>query len=384
MGGGLTAAALASRLSGHAAVSVTCWDKAYEAGGRMTTHRHKNTQIDLGPQFITRKYGEEESIFKDLVASGVLKPLRIHSCDSFLYNTDEEQKDSGTNTTTKTFTVGVDDTIRLEEIDLNETRSTATSHLLKSDNYVAVNGSNTIVQHFWNKSGVQLRTKHFLDGLEQVGQQWVASSSAQGKVEKFDAVVFTQPVPQYITEESPEGRPQGNYLDILRKNDIIFPQLEKIRYYSSFSLGLFYDEAITLGLDWTVKYFPDNQILRYVCVDSVRRGKPHQPTSICIQTQRSWSENNLHLDKHAAGPLILSELKDKVGELPETTHVLPHRWMYSQTAVPYFGSPGAVTLNATPLLIGAGDSFAVSNVEGCLYSAKKAERLLTKWVDNYM
>ena len=307
--------------------------------------------------------------------------MRINSSGSFLYNTDLQQTDDSDSSDKSLIVVGVDDTIRLEEVDNDKTGSTRITHLVKPANYVAVNGSNTIVQHLWNTSKVPLQTKHFLDGLEQVGQQWEATSSAQGKVEQFDAVVFTQPVPQYISQESPEGRPQGNYLDILRKS-IFFSNLQKVRYFSSFSLGLFYDEATTLSLDWTVKYFPNNQILRYVCVDSVRRGKSQQPTSICVQTQRSWSEENLHLDKHAACPLILSELKNKVGELPAPDHVLPHRWMYSQTAAPYCGSPGAVQLNEEPLLIGAGDSFAVSNVEGCLYSAKEAEKLLIKRFKN--
>jgi len=384
VGGGLTAAALASRLSGLA-VGVTCWDKAYQSGGRMTTKRHNNSQVDLGPQFITKKYGEEESIFKDLVDSGTLKPVRMIKNDS---NSDNYfDNENVTKASTKSIpkkhklnAVGVDDTIRLINDDIGDGNLNASSltYLVKSDNYVAVNGSNQIVEHFWKKSGVKLHTEHFLDGLNGVDKHWMASSSAQGKKEKFDAVIFTQPVPQYINFHSPEGRPDGNYLDIMKENKKIFELLEKVKYYSSFSLGIMYNETQTLALDWSVKYFPNNKILRYVCVDSVRRGRPLEPTSILVQTQRTWSEENLHLDKHDACPILLTELKEQIGELPEPDHVFPHRWRYSQTAAPFSGSPGAIVLHDSPLLIGAGDSFAVSNVEGCLYSAKVAAGLIER------
>jgi len=384
VGGGLTAAALASRLSGLA-VGVTCWDKAYQSGGRMTTKRHNNSQVDLGPQFITKKYGGEESIFKDLVDSGTIKPVRMINNDSNNFNfiDNEHVTKASTKPTLKEHklnAVGVDDTIRMIYDDLGDGSDIASSltYLVKPDNYVAVNGSNQIVEHFWEKSGVKLHTEHFLDGLDSVDKHWVASSSAQGKKETFDAVVFTQPVPQYINLHSPEGRPIGNYLDIMKENKKMFEQLEKVRYYSSFSLGIMYNETQTLALDWTVKYFPTNKILRYVCVDSVRRGRPLEPTSILVQTQRTWSEENLHLDKHQACPIILAELQAQVGDLPEPDHVFPHRWRYSQTAAPFAGSPGAVVLNDAPLLIGAGDSFAVSNVEGCLYSAKVAAELIKR------
>ena len=331
------------------------------------------------------QYGGEESIFKDLVDSGTIKPVRMINNDSNNFNfidNDNETKASTKPTPKehKLNAVGVDDTIRMIYDDLGDGSDIASSltYLVKPDNYVAVNGSNQIVDHFWKKSGVKLHTEHFLDGLDSVDKQWVASSSAQGKQEIFDAVVFTQPVPQYINLHSPEGRPIGNYLDIMKENKKIFEQLEKVRYYSSFSLGIMYNETRTLALDWSVKYFPTNKILRYVCVDSVRRGRPLEPTSILVQTQRTWSEENLHLDKHQACPIILAELQSQVGDLPEPDHVFPHRWRYSQTAAPFSGSPGAVVLNDAPLLIGAGDSFAVSNVEGCLYSAKVAAGMIKR------
>ena len=62
--------------------------------------------------------------------------------------------------------------------------------------------------------------------------------------------------------------------------------------------------------------------------------------------------------------------------LPEPMQVLCHKWGYSQTCVPYQGVPGDVTLVEEPLLIGAGDSFSISNVGGCLESARVAQDIL--------
>ena len=145
---------------------------------------------------------------------------------------------------------------------------------------------------------------------------------------------------------------------------------------SSFSQGLLYSKPTCLGLNWKFKYFPDHPIIRYISVDTLRRDRPEEPTSICIQTQRSWSQDNLELSKLEAEPIILDAARELLNKLPEPDNVITHKWRFSQTGVPYPGSPGAVSLYSAPLLVGAGDSYTQSNVEGCLTSADIAVEIL--------
>jgi len=372
VGGGLTAAALSYRLA-SLPVILSCWDKAFKPGGRMTTKRRGGAQIDLGPQFITTKYGGDVNpIFTELISKGILKPLKAGK------NPEDQSTQVGeTDNVNGAVPVGVDDTIRLQGGD----NDGVTSYLANPSNYVAVNGTDEIVQYLWHKSGISPQAQHFVDILNHETDSdphWTVINKNNDKTEHFDVVVFTQPVPQYINVISPEGRPSGNYMQLISKNLQVFENLQKVKYYSSFSLGLMYNKPLQLGIDRTVRYFPDNAIIRYMSVDTVRRGKPNEPTSIIVQTQRAWAEQFIVLDKHSAASIILAELKKYFSDLPEPDHLIPHRWRYSQTAVPYPKAPGAIELCSAPVLIGAGDSFSVSNVEGCFHSAKVASELIMR------
>ena len=79
LGGGLTAAALATLLRG-AQARVAVWDKAGRAGGRFTTHRGPGSrQVDLGGQYLTvtgRYRALHRHHYSGLVARGLLSPLQ--------------------------------------------------------------------------------------------------------------------------------------------------------------------------------------------------------------------------------------------------------------------------------------------------------------------
>ena len=147
-------------------------------------------------------------------------------------------------------------------------------------------------------------------------------------------------------------------------------------FLSSFSQGLLYNKPTCLNVGWTCKYFPDHPTIRYISVETLRRNTPEEPTSFCIQTHRSWSQDNLELSKLQAEPIILAAAHELIYNLPSPDNIITHKWRYSQTEIPYPGNPGAVSLCASPLLVGAGDSYTQSNVEGCLLSADLAVNLL--------
>ena len=191
-------------------------------------------------------------------------------------------------------------------------------------------------------------------------------------MEKFDCVVTTLPIPQLLGEfPSPEGLVGGNFLDIIRTDEILYRNLRSIKYNSIFCLGLFYDTQIhaSLGLSWKAKYFPQDPVIRFISIDNLKRGDTHAPTCLSVQSQLRFAEQNLHRTKHEMAEPLLAHLRVLLPNLPTPPSVICHKWRYSQTSTPYPDEPGCILLHSHPPLIAAGDSFTHSNMDGCLASA---------------
>ena len=124
-----------------------------------------------------------------------------------------------------------------------------------------------------------------------------------------------------------------------------------------------------------MKYYPGSNIVKYISVES---NDEEGPVSVCVHSHRTWAQNNTELTKDLAKDVIYKELENLLSSdsLPEPLQIMCHKWRYSQTCVPFQGVPGAVALVKEPLLIGAGDSFSISNVGGCLDAARVAEDIL--------
>ena len=237
---------------------------------------------------------------------------------------------------------------------------------------------------YWNHSGVELEVSRPLEKLNHVNGHcpftnghWLAKGG--GREEKFDAVITTMPVPQLLaTPPRPEGLIEGNFLDVVSLDTL--NKLKNVRYNSVFCLGVFFDISVAeaLGIRWRAKYFPDDPVIRYISIDTVRRGNPSSPTSICVQSHVSFAEKNLHKTKQEMQEPLLDALYRLLPELPPAASLVSHKWRYSQTSLPYEGAPGAVLLHRGPVLIAAGDSFSHSNFDGCLASAHAASKMMKK------
>jgi len=359
VGGGLTSAAIACRLA-NLPIVVTCWDKARKPGGRLTTFKWRAGQVDLGAQLITCKHAER-SLMGELIKSGVLKPITFET-----QHIDEDLKEEENE---NPISMAVDD-VTWQHWDHEIL-------LTKPENYVAHQGTESLISYLWTRAGITPASDHFLTFLNHTKDGlWLAQSRPhQAEGLKFEAVVLTQPVPQYIGNPSPEGRPSGNFMDRIAEDETLLANLNQVVYNSCYALGLFYEQPTDLKINWTLKYFPNHPVIRYISVDSLKRGT-QAPTSVSVLTHRSWAKANLHLTKESAKPILLSAVMDILPKLPSPDHVKSHRWLYSQTENPYPQNPGAVTFCKEPLLLGAGDSFSQSNVEGCLVSAEKAVKIL--------
>jgi len=396
VGAGLTGSALACRLAG-APVSLTCWDKARKLGGRMTTKTFGDQKVDIGPKFISRQRDEEDTLFAELATMNLIQPLTYDIDQSLTANTNTDiestlQQSSQLNTTTfEKENEGLEPVSNYGNIWLQGENDNIV--LLKPVNYTATAGSQAIVEYLFKRSGIQPQTDVMLNELNVLYQPpdtcsqqnilWEAQNLTQNLRENFDAVIVTIPVPQFLGLSSAVGRPLGDYLTLLQDNQEVYSNLEKVAYFSSFSLGIFFPKT-TSELEeirtCRVKFFPSNKIIKYVSVESSADDESTDVgVSMCVHSHRTWAVNNVDLTKEEAKEIMFRELKDLLNDsLPEPLNVLCHKWRYSQTCVPYPGAPGAITLLDKPLLIGAGDSFSVSNVGGCLTAAKVAEDILKK------
>jgi len=388
VGGGLTAAALSSLLR-SAGVNVVAWDKARRPGGRLTTHRRPGDgaavqKVDLGGQYISVS-GDYRDLhaghYEALVKDGLLKSLNGKAPPA----QDREEIGDRVAAAQAGYSEKASRPVALDHLYIKQPEEEGDPiSLVMTDNYVAPLGTEEIVQDYWNHSGVELEVLRPLEKLNLVTSncpftngKWLATGA--GKEEEFEAVVTTMPVPQLLaTPPRPEGYIEGNFLEVIPQDLLV--KLKAVRYNSVFCLGVFFDVDVAegLGIKWKSKYFPDDPVIRYVSFDNSRRGDSSAPTSICVQSHVSFAEKNLQKTKQEMAEPLMDALYHLLPELPPPSSLVSHKWRYSQTSVPFEGTPGAVVLHQSPTLIAAGDSFSHSNFDGCIASAHAANKLLKK------
>ena len=65
--------------------------------------------------------------------------------------------------------------------------------------------------------------------------------------------------------------------------------LKKVEYSTRFVLGMFFNEPVDLGVDWSASYIGDHPILRFVSIDNLKRGLGDgSPTSVTQPSKSPW------------------------------------------------------------------------------------------------
>ncbi|XP_064594453.1 renalase-like [Liolophura sinensis] len=327
VGSGLTGAASACFLrEACPEMSVVIWDKARGIGGRMSTSRSpKDSEctVDLGAQYITAtpEYRQKHSrLYEDLLSMGILSPLAA-----------KIEGDSSVNGT----------------------------------NYVTPQGSSSLVKYFIQKSGVQVMRDHQINSVSLGDKGQITVGTLSGVRDQFDGVLLTMPVPQIL-------QLQGDIKSIIDKQSEVKRKLEAVRYSSRFCLGLFYKAGAKLGVPWSAKYIPDHDCLRFVSIDSRKRGRDEVTSapSVVVHTSVPFGVNNLERDKEEIAPEIYDHFTKMFPEFPEPEHIKGHKWRYSQVSQGYEGSPGYLILQENPFIICGGDGFAHSKFDGCIDSTE--------------
>ena len=90
---------------------------------------------------------------------------------------------------------------------------------------------------------------------------WTATAK-DGSSDSFNAIILTIPVPQIL-------QLAGTFQEHLKS---VRPSLELVEYSSRFALALYFSEDAQVEFPWTAKYVKDNQCIRFVAIDSTKRG----------------------------------------------------------------------------------------------------------------
>lgn len=329
VGAGLTGSLTAALLQRTSLpLTVTIWDKARGAGGRMSTHRdpeHPTQHVDMGAQYISRTKDKHpgyeslmEGLYDELISHEVLVPF----CGS----------------------------IEGERADLTK---------FVIQNYVGPKGANSIAKYFLAQSKAEVSYQQNISEVNiETDSQIACKCASLDENRHFDHVIFTLPVPQFLTLG-------GNISSTL--DPTTHSNLSSIRYSSRYALGLFYAKPVQSS--WSAKYF-DDPVIRFASWDTAKRGCSGHGNTLLLHTSVPFGIEHLEKDKEEVRAKMLKRLEEVLPGLPPHDHSHVIRWRYSQVSRAYPGSPGCLVLSHKPLVIVTGDGFVGSNFENCVKAAQ--------------
>ena len=339
IGGGVTSALAASMaLERLPHVSVSVWDKARGAGGRMATSRSRdvpNCSVDLGAQYISataQSYAAHRDVYRQLEDSKVIVPADT----SLMQGMRETRQQDG------------------------QTR-----------HFTAPDGMSSVVKHLLKQSGAEVQFGRRVAEVTEHNSRWSVRTEC-GLEDIFDMVVLTLPVPQLLALD-------GGIKNIINQQPDVKAKLEKVTYSTRFVLGLFYSGTVDLGNEsWSCKYISEHPIIRFIAVDNIKRNRPQAPTSILVHSTVQFGLENIEKSHEEMRPVMLEALHQVLPSLPQAAELKSLKWLYSQVHQPYPGRPGSLALGDHQTLILGGDAFTSSNFDGCVDSAKTIVEKLAK------
>lgn len=279
-------------------------------------------------------------------------------------------------------------------------------------NYVAPHGFKSCVAALLREARCEPEFERPLVSLEQKGTRWLAASGANSKSGKdengklFDAVVTTMPVPELLKVRG--------FAELARRDASLNSTLERVSYKPRFAIAFFYDAAAAQRImqvleekeknvaekqnaAWAAKFFYDNDAIRYVSLDPLRRGVDRmtieqQGCALVVHTTVPFGVRHAEETEADALKIALEYMRGLLLAenltLPEPVEVRCLRYSYSQ-AHQFFAETanptvvGCVELPHAPPLIMAGDCCATkSALDGCLMSASRAADRIIELFDS--
>lgn len=311
IGAGLSGLVAARALSADHSVSV--FEKARAAGGRMSTRYVDDWFFDHGAQFFTARMPAFREFLEPIIDAGVVK----------LWSA------------------------RFVEID--RSGIIARRHWNKEyPHFVASPNMNALGRHLAAGLNVILKTR--VARLEKLRNRWQLYDADANFLGAFDWVVVTAPAPQAASLLPEESR-----LSRHAKATTMLP---------CFALMLGFDRAPPTDWDTAlVKDFPISWI-------SVNSSKPDRvgKASWVVHVSNAWAAQHLEDEPNAIKARLLGAVSDACGlDLESVTHCGLHRWRFAnaerQERVPQ--------VDTTNRLAACGDWYVRGRVEGAFTSAQR-------------
>ncbi|KAE8743769.1 hypothetical protein FOCC_FOCC009602 [Frankliniella occidentalis] len=339
IGSGITAALTGALLRKQAAdrITLTIWDKARGAGGRMSTSRSSGDSeclADLGAQYITvlpENFEKNREIYGNLLENQIIEPLVLGAVSGM-----------------KEFPSG-------------------TQH------FVTPNGMSSLVKYLISLSAPEdTLFQHHVSAITQIGEKLQVETTT-GTKEEFDVVILTLPAPQVLQ--------LGGDVPLLLKSQ---PELEDglraVKFSSRYALALYFNSGDGQHEPWAAKYIDNNPVFRYASIENRKRNRPEKPPAAVFHSNVKFGSENIEKTLIDMEPILLEEYKNLFPKWPKPAAIKCHKWRYSQVTSPFPGKIGGISILKKPLLISGGDSFTGSGFDNCIESA----RCLTKNVLEFL
>ena len=359
VGAGITGATASAALRSAipaSELSISIWDKARGAGGRMTTSRAKKDEqmhLDLGAQCITAGAGggnvfahHSKFSYEALNSVGLLREMS-GKVENSRFNHEEKV------------------------------------------HYIAPRGMSSLVQYFLGDSKVHFNRRAL--SINKVANGWEVTDT-ENLSDTFDAIVMTIPSAQILELEG------GIHSVLTSQSNSVGEKLKQVQYSSRWALGLYYPYNAWPALDdagWSARYVTrlEDDALVWLSLESKRRGfaKPAETDGpgpvIVAHAGVPWSIE--HFDDTPA--CILEDLMPRIHKfIPALSAISPSetkliRWKYSQvtpgtnvggSSLDHAAIRIGVDEAGLPPLVLAGDSIAGSNYENCIRSGWQAAELV--------
>lgn len=337
VGAGMAGMACANRLAEHG-VAVTVFDKARGPGGRMSTKRLDQAQLDLGAQAFTARDPAFKDAVADWLSSGLVARWPIVSYQAspngWQLHHDPRARYTGV-----------------------PRMSAITRHLAES---------------FQRHPQTALQLATHIETLQRSPRGWQLQDAQGGNYGPFDYAVLTTPPPQALPLVAPW---ESTLAEACRVRD----------QRSCWAAWAVLDGPLPAPpsgqSDWQMARI-DHPALRLVSRNQTKPGREQQPESLSLVAHLGWSEAHLEDDPQAVAESLwaaFTSLFPASTPLPVRIASGAHRWRYAQPST----ADDQLYLYSDSGLAMCGDSFTASRVESAWVSGTQlAQALIDRSVHN--
>jgi len=321
VGGGLAGISVAHRLH-HAGHHVVVFEKSRGQGGRLSTRRLTDWQVDHGTQYFTARSAEFQTEVNRWQSLGW---VQLWSVEPWMLDRE-------------TFAPSPD----------NQQR------------YVGVPTMNAMVHGL--SEGLEFYSECRIDRLEKQQQKWRLWDGHGEHYGLFDAVILTAPLAQSLAL-----LPAGAKAEASLRQATMTP---------TWAFGLALSEPSGIEAD---ALFANDGIVTWACRDSSKPGRPSHYESWIVHFSPKWTANHLDASEDLLHQQVVHLLERLAGKPIHIHEYFKHRWLHARSSkqdnlIPLWDAASRVGL--------AGDWTVGSRLEDAWLSAQTlAEQLLSDFVE---